>query len=116
MPFLILLKVVSMNSGVNTLRISGKDRYLTSVEVAKTLEFENSNLFFANGDVFIDALPGSPLAAAMGAPVILTQKEKLPESVSGYLDENKAAQSMYLLGGTGAISEGVMNDIFQKIN
>ena len=104
------------NSGVNTLRISGKDRYLTSVEVAKTLEFEYSNLFFANGDVFIDALPGSSLAAAMGAPVILTQKEKLPESVSGYLDENKAAQSMYLLGGTGAISEGVMNDIFQKIN
>ncbi|WP_270180139.1 cell wall-binding repeat-containing protein [Alkalihalobacillus sp. CinArs1] len=101
--------------GLTVDRVSGKDRYETSVEIARTYDFAASNVFFANGDVFIDALPGSSLAAAMQAPVLLTQKDTLPKSVDSYL-KGSHSTNVYLLGGKGAISNSTVDSIEKSLN
>ncbi|TKD70957.1 SpoIID/LytB domain-containing protein [Pseudalkalibacillus hwajinpoensis] len=87
-------------------RVAGANRYETSVRIAQTFDFENKGVFFANGDVFIDALPGSPFAAAMGAPVILTKQNTLSTEVEQYL-ESTLSREFYFLGGEAAISKPI---------
>ena len=85
-------------------RVAGENRYQTSVKIAQTFDFENKSVFFANGDVFIDALPGSPFAAAMGAPVILTKQNTFTNEVEQYLNQT-LSREYYFLGGEAAISK-----------
>jgi stage II sporulation protein D len=92
-------------------RIGGKNRYDTSLNIAKELNFDTNSLFFARGDIFIDALPGSPLAAAMKSPVILTDGNKVPGDIITWLKEKKVLPETYFLGGKGSISEHARNTI-----
>ncbi len=85
-------------------RVAGENRYETSVKIAQTFDFENNSVFFANGEVFIDALPGSPFAAAMGAPVILTKHNTFTNEVEQYLKQ-AISREYYFLGGEAAISK-----------
>ncbi|MBN8210733.1 SpoIID/LytB domain-containing protein [Bacillus sp. NTK071] len=87
-------------------RVAGANRYETSVKIAQTFDFENKGVFFANGDVFIDALPGSPFAAALGAPVILTKQNTLSTEVEQYL-KSTLSREFYFLGGEAAISKPI---------
>ncbi len=97
-------------------RVSGPDRYATSVAIVNEYNLDPRNLFFARGEQFIDALPGSVLAAKMEAPLLLTKKDSLPDVVSNYINENiHYVPSIHYLGGTGAISESTRNNIEQDI-
>ncbi|MGB8000855.1 MAG: cell wall-binding repeat-containing protein [Anaerobacillus sp.] len=91
-------------------RVAGENRYETSVKIAQTFDFENKSVFFANGDVFIDALPGSPFAAAMGAPVILTKQSTFTTEVEQYLKKT-LSREYYFLGGEAAISKPLENTV-----
>jgi stage II sporulation protein D len=95
-----------LNSTSTVKRVAGSNRYETSVKIAETFAFENKSVFFANGDVFIDALPGSPYAAAMGAPVILTKQSSLSYEAEQYV-ETSMSREYYFLGGEAAISKPV---------
>lgn len=93
-------------------RVSGPDRYATSVAIVNEYNLDPRNLFFARGEQFIDALPGSVLAAKMDAPLLLTKKDTLPDVVSDYINENiHYVPSIHYLGGTGAISESTRSKI-----
>ncbi|MGD6990993.1 SpoIID/LytB domain-containing protein [Sutcliffiella horikoshii] len=93
-------------------RVSGPDRYATSVAIVNEYNLDPRNLFFARGEQFIDALPGSVLAAKMEAPLLLTKKDSLPDAVSGYINTNiHYVPSVHYLGGTGAISESTRSEI-----
>ncbi len=108
-------QLMSLASDVS--RVYGDDRYQTSLTIAEkySSEFEEKTLFFARGDVFIDALPASSLAAAMKSPLILTRKDQLPDNVKAWLDERTVLADTYFLGGKGAISESVRQDIQQAL-
>ena len=95
-----------LNNTSTVKRVAGSNRYETSVKIAETFAFENKSVFFANGDVFIDALPGSPYAAAMGAPVILTKQSSLSREAERYV-ETSMSREYYFLGGEAAISKTV---------
>lgn len=92
----------------NSYRISGSDRYQTSLEVS----FEGwedgdaETVVVATGADFPDALAATPLAGAYDAPLLLTKRDSLP---AGFVDELKrlGAKHVVLIGGTGAISEKV---------
>lgn len=60
----------------------------------------------ANGYDFADALAGVPLAAAVNAPILLTNGTELRSSVLSEL-ERIGAQRVYILGGEKAISPEV---------
>ncbi|MGM0853942.1 MAG: SpoIID/LytB domain-containing protein [Bacillota bacterium] len=105
------------NLASNVSRVYGLDRYDTSLTIAEKYrdKFEEKTLFFARGDIFIDALPASSLAAAMKSPLLLTRKDALPDHVETWLDERTVLADTYFLGGKGAISESVRQDIQQAL-
>ncbi|MBC2726306.1 cell wall-binding repeat-containing protein [Desulfosporosinus sp.] len=91
--------------GIEVSRISGTDRYDTSIKIAQALG-EFNQAVIASGETFPDALSIAPIAAMKGIPVFLTTKDNLPENVKAYLLKN--VQSTYVVGGTGVISDNVL--------
>lgn len=89
-------------------RISGKDRFETSVLIANKLGGNLKKAIVAYGWNFPDALAIAPYAARHGYPILLTNKEEIPSSV------NKALSRMeetIIVGGTGVISSKVENKL-----
>ncbi len=94
-------------------RIFGANRYETSIEVAeKLLDYVTvdayPNAIIATGDNFADALAGSALSTATGAPILLISN-KVPSSVDAALDfisENvDPSGTVFILGGTGVVPD-----------
>ncbi|WP_010676939.1 SpoIID/LytB domain-containing protein [Bacillus timonensis] len=99
------------NTGIsNVERVKGTDRYATSIAIAEKFNFNKNNILFAQGQVFIDALPGAVLAAQKNAPVLLTRRDSLPASTKSWL-KTIGVPFVYYLGGNGAISNSARNDI-----
>lgn len=92
-------------------RVAGQDRYETAAEIAQ-LAFPSGSdaVVLARGDAFPDALAGSYLTGVLGAPVLLTQTDAVPDVTSEAITA-LGADTIYLLGGTGAISQGVEDDL-----
>jgi putative cell wall-binding protein/3',5'-cyclic AMP phosphodiesterase CpdA/chitodextrinase len=90
-------------------RISGNDRYETSVEIAKRLDL-NGKIAVATGSDFADALSISSIAAKLGMPILLTEKNKLPNEVKKYISD-KSIDKTYVIGGTSVISNTVLNSL-----
>lgn len=106
-------------NSISVERLSGKDRYATSVAIAKKVKEmgggKNEGVFFVSGEGFADALSGAPIAAAKGMPIILTQKNELPDVVRDYLGLQKISES-YVIGGEGAINDSVKRIIDSQLN
>ncbi|WP_052737680.1 cell wall-binding repeat-containing protein [Bacillus sp. SA1-12] len=96
--------------GITVTRISGKDRYETSVNIAKKIG-QATDVVVAAGQSFPDALSIAPMAALMETPILLTRKEALPGSVATYIDSQDSFIGSIVVGGSGVISENVMNEL-----
>ena len=96
------------------MRVAGKSRYETSVAVAETFFADAQRAVAASGKNFPDGLCGGPLAAAMDAPLILTADGKT-EAAAAYMAEN-AIGSGYVLGGSGALADETIVDVFGREN
>lgn len=90
----------SMN--ITTKRLFGKDRFETSVNVAKELN-DSKDVFVVSGDTFEDALSVAPIAAQLQNPIILVSKNTIPSSVKSYLNDKVVS----LVGGTDVLSNNV---------
>ena len=95
--------------GIKTVsRISGVDRYETSVKIAEQLGFTDRAVV-ATGQSFADALSIAPIAASLAMPILLTKKSGTPDSVSHYIEESMFEQ-FYVIGGESAIPEMVAEE------
>ncbi|MGM0754180.1 MAG: cell wall-binding repeat-containing protein [Bacillota bacterium] len=95
--------------GIKTIsRISGVDRYETSVKIAEELGFTDRAVV-ATGQSFADALSIAPIAASLEMPILLTKKSGTPESVRSYMEESMFEQ-FYVIGGESAIPEMVAEE------
>jgi len=102
--------------GIETIeRISGADRYETSVKIAEKIKDTNgdsNSVVLATGSDFPDALSVSGIAANLGMPILLSDQDSLPSSVSNYLQANAdTITTTYIVGGTGVISESVTDRV-----
>ncbi len=88
-----------------TRRLAGASRYATAALVAATAFPTASRAFLVTGSGFADALAGGPAAAAVRAPVLLTQPGCLPAEPASQLARLGPSQ-VTLLGGTGALGSG----------
>lgn len=91
------------------IRFSGKDRYETSLLIAKEFAPNPQKVFVASGQNFPDALAGGVLAAQTSDPVILIHpntKNDLPADFKLYLENRdlQAGLQIICLGGYGAVS------------
>lgn len=78
--------------GITVRRVSGADRYLTAVEVARTFfGGHDTQAFLADGDSFQAAVITSSSAANVGAPLLLKRAACTPVGVSDYLAESGVA-------------------------
>ncbi|MFL0194309.1 cell wall-binding repeat-containing protein [Clostridium sp. WILCCON 0269] len=94
--------------GITTERFGGKDRYETSIKIAEKLGAETGEIIVTNGYQWADALSASAIAAKQGIPIILTDKDVLPDSVNTFISKNKFSKT-YILGDTDLISTAVAN-------
>ena len=91
-------------------RLSGQNRYQTSVAVAKKFFLKNNDVaVLACGFEFPDGLAGGPVAMAIGAPVILVDKNEC-KTAAGYV-KSAGVDKMIVIGGDGAISETTVNAV-----
>jgi len=91
--------------GINYIRFAGSDRYETSAKIAEQLSTDNG-VMVASGKNFPDALSVASIAAAKGMPILLSSKDKLPDSIKAYIT-NKKIPISYIIGGTGALGSNV---------
>ncbi|MCH3963636.1 MAG: cell wall-binding repeat-containing protein [Clostridium sp.] len=91
------------------IRIGGENRYATSLNLCRYFNLDSDTAIIAGGNNFADALSGSALAAKMNSPIILTDDKDIYEQRQ-YLDDSNY-KKFILLGGTGAISEGIESDL-----
>lgn len=92
-------------------RLGGNDRYETSVIVAKELENING-ITVTSGYGFADALSIASIAAQKGMPILLTGKDKLPEVVKNYIEQNNVnIKNSYIVGGQGVISDNTAQQV-----
>ena len=94
--------------GITVERISGSDRYATSLAVANRMT-NKSQVFLATGTNFADALSISSYAAATGSPILLTAKNQMTAGVAKFIKDNNS--KVYVIGGTGVISEAAVKGI-----
>jgi cell wall-associated protease len=103
--------------GIKTVsRISGADRYETSVKIAEQLGFTDRAVV-ATGQSFADALSIAPIAARLEMPILLTSKNGTPDSVQSYIEESMFEQ-FYVIGGESAIPEMVAEEFmnFERLS
>jgi len=92
-------------------RISGSDRYGTSVAASRAAFPEGTTpevVYLVTGADYPDAVAAGPVAAAAGAGLLLTAPDRLPASVASEL-RRLGPERIVLVGGTSAISSGVAN-------
>ena len=98
-----------------TTRIAGADRFATAVEIAKAgFPTTAPVVFLATGLNYPDALAAGPVAAKLGGPLLLTLPDQLPVSVRDEL-VSLAPATVYLVGGTGAVSTAVQNAVHSAL-
>jgi len=99
----------ALKKEATTTRQSGSDRYSTAAAIsAKHFDPGAAVAFVATGEDFPDALTGGPAAAALGGPILLTQKTKLPSATVSELKRLKP-KKIVVVGGTGVVSAAVQD-------
>lgn len=103
--------------GKNVMRLSGKDRYATSLEIAKLYgQFMNTEyITLATGANFPDALAGGVLSAYFFSPLLLINPSSTNTELKAYITA-AGYGSMYVYGGSGAVSDAKMNELTKCLN
>lgn len=96
---------------VGEVQVAGMGRVETAVD-ASELGFPGGSEYvvIATARSFPDALGGSALAGALGAPILLTEPATLSAAVSAEI-ARLGATHVVVLGGTGAVSEDVFDTL-----
>jgi ell wall binding domain 2 (CWB2) len=103
------------------LREAGSNRYLTALAISQAtwappggdeVRMTASSVVLTRGDMFADALGGSALATAKQGPLLLTPPQALdPNAAKEITRILNPGSTVYILGGTGAISASVEKQV-----
>ena len=92
--------------GFKTVRLAGKNRYLTNLAVLKEADLTNEELLVAFGGNYADALSSS----AVGKPIFLVAGNGLTADQKAFLATLKSTTAT-IIGGTGAVSTGIEGEL-----
>ena len=96
-------------------RIGGSDRDATAAQLATTMYPAAGSakvVLLARNDLYPDALTGSPLAAALDGPILLTPTATLAADARTAIQQVLPAGGLVIcLGGTSAISPAVVSQL-----
>jgi len=95
-------------AGIQAVRLGGVDQYATAVNIAKELykikPFQE--VVVAKADACVDAISIAPIAAALGMPILLVDKNSVPTVVTDYINTSGITKT-YVIGGTAVVSDAV---------
>lgn len=105
--------------GAVVMRVSGSDRYDTSLEVAKRLNYDtetNGTIYLAGGEGAADAMSISPVAATTDSkgevsPVLVVPKDSIKRSTRDFITKTGEFTNGYIIGGESTVSSAVYRDI-----
>ncbi|MCA0991595.1 cell wall-binding repeat-containing protein [Guptibacillus hwajinpoensis] len=108
----VLLQLAELGiSTKNVERLSGKSRFDTNLAIVNHLQEKNGyvgkGVFLATGMNYADALSAAGIAGEKQMPIVLTDGKKLSKEAKEILK----GEAVYVLGGTGAISDTVYNEV-----
>ncbi|WP_291581434.1 cell wall-binding repeat-containing protein [Clostridium sp. UBA6640] len=101
--------------GIQVQRLGGKDRFETSLLIAKEME----KLVYVDDIVIVpgdekfegaDALSIAPIAGSRNMPMLLASKNEISPSIKKWIS-GMNANNTYVVGQTGAISDKAIKDI-----
>lgn len=92
--------------GITVDRIAGGDRFATAAAVAERID--SPLAFLATGGDFADAISAAGVAAALGAPVVLTATDALTPAAR---DALQGRAEVVIAGGSAAVSDGVQAEV-----
>ena len=90
-------------------RIAGQDRYVTSSLVATNF-FNSKYLIIASGEKYPDAIMGGCLSTQIKSPILLVQKNNIPDSIKMEL-RRFTPKKIFVLGGQSSISDSNIRKI-----
>lgn len=95
---------------ISVVRLSGIDRYETSVNIAKYAYKDFDEAIVASGENPVDALAASTLTGKKEAPILLTNKNKIPKSIKKIIEDMDIGK-ITIVGGENSITDNVMDDM-----
>lgn len=100
--------------GITVQRISGANRYETSIKVANHIGTSNG-IFVVTGLNYADALTVGPIEANNQMPILLVNKgNTLTKELSNFIKTNNISKS-YIIGGNAAISDSIKSNFKNSI-
>ncbi|WP_052659327.1 cell wall-binding repeat-containing protein [Bacillus alveayuensis] len=108
------LKITNQSYGPTFKRLAGDNRYETAVKISKDGWTKAQIVIIARGDTFPDALAGVPLAYQHDAPILLTERDHLPETTKKEIGRLNA-EKVIILGGHSAVGKKV-EESFKNMN
>ncbi|MDO5689419.1 MAG: S8 family serine peptidase [Tissierellia bacterium] len=94
-------------------RFGGANRFGTSLSINRFFYPQAAEVFVANGNGIVDALSAGPIAALYGRPMLLVQRDIVPEGVIHYLSETKHDRVL-VFGGENSVSVQVLYGLLKK--
>lgn len=93
-------------------RLAGRDRFATAIEISKasTAADAPGKVYVATGSTFADGLAGTPAAARANGPLLILPTTTLTAAIADELRRLNPDQ-VVILGGTGAVSTSMANQI-----
>ena len=95
-------------------RMAGKDRYETSVAIAKTKFKDSKEVFIASGEEFADALVISPVSGKYNRPTLLASRNNRTNSVVKKYIEESYFTSITAIGGQDYLPNSILLDLAGK--
>jgi putative cell wall-binding protein len=100
--------------GLEVTRISGANRFATAALIADELGDDSGTAFLTEGENadptrgWPDAMSAAPFAAFSGQPILLVNRDRLPEETSAALE---GVTETIVVGGAAAVSDGVVAEV-----
>jgi len=91
-------------------RIAGANRIATAIAASESTWFGSEAVVIARADDPTDAMVAAPLAARLGAPLLLTTTGGLPEEVGDEVLRLGAGRAV-VVGGPAAVNQAVLDDL-----
>lgn len=111
LALLPLTRASATSAFAYTGRFDGADRFDTARRIAASAGFgQVDSIVVATGRNFPDALAGNYLASAYTSPILLTERDSVPNATVAALDVAKP-KTITLLGGPDAISTAVESNL-----
>ena len=102
-------ELYSSNIAIRNLR--GNERYDTAVAVSKEgWKNGSESVVLTNGNSVVDGVTATPLATSKDAPILLTEKEKIPEATKSEL-KRLNPKNIVVIGGNTVVNESVLNEL-----